>query len=162
RGDDELVGGDGADLLSGGRGSDKLEGGSGIDKIEGGRGQDSIYGGDGADILAGGEDADNFYFKALSEGGDTFTDFQSGVDKVVLSREAFGFNKITGEASALTEADVSWVVDGAAMSTTATLIWNAGLGTLSYDPDGSGAAEAVLLATFQQGTALVLSDIWTA
>ncbi|MFN8734802.1 MAG: hypothetical protein ACK5ZD_16770 [Hyphomonadaceae bacterium] len=84
------------------------------------------------------------------------------IDKVVLSREAFGFNKITGEASALTESDVSWVVDGAAMSTTATLIWNAGLGTLSYDPDGSGAAEAVLLATFQQGAALVLSDIWTA
>ncbi|MFN9009934.1 MAG: hypothetical protein ACK5WH_12465 [Hyphomonadaceae bacterium] len=102
------------------------------------------------------------YCSAKTTGDGNRRRFGLNIDKVVLSREAFGFNKITGEASALTESDVSWVVDGAAMSTTATLIWNAGLGTLSYDPDGSGAAEAVLLATFQQGAALVLSDIWTA
>jgi hypothetical protein len=97
----------------------------------------------------------------LGEGGDTYTDFQSGIDKVVLSREGFGLNGISGEMAALTDGNVSWVVDGAATASIATFIWNASAGTLSYDPDGTGAAEAVLLATFQQGASLVLSDIWS-
>ncbi|MEG4247975.1 calcium-binding protein, partial [Microcoleus sp. Pol10D4] len=51
---------------------------------------DIFSGGSGADILTGGAGADLFVYKATGEGGDTITDFTSGVDKFEFSASAFG------------------------------------------------------------------------
>ena len=69
---------------------------------------DSIAGGGGADILTGGSGADLFIYKAPSEGGDTITDFTSGVDKLQFSANAFGnltttnFDGVSGSAPDIT------------------------------------------------------------
>jgi Ca2+-binding RTX toxin-like protein len=51
---------------------------------------DIFSGGSGADILTGGAGADLFVYKAVGEGGDSITDFTSGVDKFEFSASAFG------------------------------------------------------------------------
>jgi Ca2+-binding RTX toxin-like protein len=76
---DNLSGGDGADILHGGLGADSLSGGNGNDTIDGGEGDDQIQGGAGADILTGGNGNDTYYvdraddlaFENASEGTDT-------------------------------------------------------------------------------------------
>lgn len=59
--DDELRGGDGADLLLGGRGADLIVGERSDDVANGGRGRDTIRGGDGADRIDGASGADHLY-----------------------------------------------------------------------------------------------------
>ncbi|MEG5066036.1 cadherin-like domain-containing protein, partial [Microcoleus sp. B3-A4] len=51
---------------------------------------DIFSGGSGADLLTGGAGADLFVYKATGEGGDSITDFTSGVDKFEFSASAFG------------------------------------------------------------------------
>ncbi len=69
---------------------------------------DSLEGGGGADILTGGSGADLFIYKAPVEGGDTITDFASGVDKLQFSANAFGnltttnFDGVSGSAPDIT------------------------------------------------------------
>lgn len=52
--------------------------------ITGGDGADTIHGGVGADLVTGGKGADSFVFDQLADGGDTITDFTTGVDKIDL------------------------------------------------------------------------------
>ncbi len=54
---DNLSGGEGADVLNGGYGNDRLEGGAGNDQLDGGRGSDLLIGGDGDDALVAASDA---------------------------------------------------------------------------------------------------------
>ena len=81
---DALFGGEGNDTLDGGDGQDYLYGNDGNDMIIGGAGDDEIKGGKGADILEGGEGSDTFIYDRLTEGGDTITDFEVGVDVLDL------------------------------------------------------------------------------
>jgi Ca2+-binding RTX toxin-like protein len=60
-GDDEITGGDGADIIFGQGGDDEIMGDDGADTIEGGAGIDTIFGGDGADIIDGGTGADDIF-----------------------------------------------------------------------------------------------------
>ncbi len=88
--------------------ADILNGGSGADTLNGGFGADTLTGGFGADILTGGSGADLFIYKAPGEGGDTITDFTSGLDKFQFSANAFGnltttnFNGVSGSAPDIT------------------------------------------------------------
>ncbi len=84
RGDDFLFGNAGHDRLLGGSGADYLDGGSGSDFLSGGSGMDQLVGGLSDDILTGGEDADQFIFAQYNNGGDTITDFETGVDLLVM------------------------------------------------------------------------------
>ena len=52
--------------------------------INGGGGNDLIVGGDGTDTLTGGAGDDFFDFNALSEIGDTITDFETGANGDML------------------------------------------------------------------------------
>jgi Ca2+-binding RTX toxin-like protein len=70
-------------ILIGGTRGETLVGSSGDDRIEGGRGNDTLTGGLGAD---------RFVFSA-SDGSDTITDFQSGVDKLFF--QGFAASQIT-------------------------------------------------------------------
>jgi Ca2+-binding RTX toxin-like protein len=51
---------------------------------------DTFIAGGGADVLTGGAGADLFVYKATGEGGDTITDFTSGVDKFQFTASVFG------------------------------------------------------------------------
>ena len=58
KGDDELIGADGADMIFGGAGDDKIKGGGGTDEMHGGPGADRINGGGGSDVIYGQPDVD--------------------------------------------------------------------------------------------------------
>jgi Ca2+-binding RTX toxin-like protein len=162
------------DALFGNNDAGQVYGFLGNDTLVGWDGNDTIYGGAGGDQLTGGNGADDFFYLAwrdqtniygtreLAEGGDTFADFTSGSDKIILSRYWFGFGNIGGPAAALTETQANFVTNGTVATSRPSLIWNAGLRTLSFDADGNGLTQAVLLGTFKQGATLTLGDIWTA
>ncbi|MGV6850521.1 MAG: calcium-binding protein [Marinibacterium sp.] len=94
-GNDRLYGNGGNDWLGGGRGNDGLWGGSGNDTLlgkdgddtlDGGSGNDILQGGEGQDILTGGAGADVFYFVEgdSNDVNDTITDFEVGVDTIII------------------------------------------------------------------------------
>jgi Ca2+-binding RTX toxin-like protein len=122
--------------------------GGGHDVLTGGDGADLIVGGGGADSLTGGAGADTFRYDAASDSiglADLIGDFQSGLDRIDLSRidadtiaggnQAFswiGSNAFSGSAGELRtyEADGYRLVEG--------------------DTDGNGLADFVI--GFQIGT----------
>jgi Ca2+-binding RTX toxin-like protein len=129
--------------------------GGGHDVLTGGDGADLIVGGGGSDSLTGGAGADTFRYDAASDSvglADLIGDFQSGLDRIDLSRidanansdgnQAFswiGSNAFSGSAGELRtyEADGYRLVEG--------------------DTDGNGLADFVI--GFQVGTSpLVQSD----
>ncbi|MCR9140411.1 MAG: M10 family metallopeptidase C-terminal domain-containing protein [Alphaproteobacteria bacterium] len=81
-------------MLDGANGWDRLYGRQGDDTLIGGNGGDMLYGNAGADIMSGGTTAqrDRFiYFRdtdtGVGEGNrDVITDFQSGTDRIEISR----------------------------------------------------------------------------
>jgi Ca2+-binding RTX toxin-like protein len=171
---ENIWGSDFDDVLSGDNLAGQVYGFAGNDRLSGLDGEDYFYGGQGFDTLTGGAGVDNFFFLSWNdhfnqfgtlepyEGGDTFTDFTSGTDKIILSRYWFGFGNIDGPAAALTETHANFVTNGAVTTGRPSLIWNNANRTLSFDADGNGATQAVLLGTFQAGATLALGDIWTA
>ncbi len=136
---------------------------AGNDILDGRGGNDVFYGGTGTDTIATGSGADDiFYLRYETEGGDTITDFAHGVDHITLSRYWFGFGNVAGPAAALTNTDADFITSGTtSISTKPTFFWNDLTKVLQFDPDGSGAAAAVTIATLT-GATFTLSDIWTA
>jgi hypothetical protein len=59
--------------------------GDGNDTLRGGDGNDNLWGMLGSNTLTGGAGADRFYTSRMVVGNDTVTDFEVGVDKLVLS-----------------------------------------------------------------------------
>ncbi len=57
----------------------------GNDTLIGGTGNDNLWGMQGNNTLTGGAGADRFYVSRMVAGNDTVTDFEVGVDKLVLS-----------------------------------------------------------------------------
>jgi Ca2+-binding RTX toxin-like protein len=86
---DRLFGGDGDDTVLGGAGNDALWGNAGDDRMMGGSGDDMLVGGVGTDYMTGGTGADAFVFQA-GGGNDRVIDFETGVDKLVLSSTITG------------------------------------------------------------------------
>lgn len=64
------------------------------DRIIGTVGANVIAGGSGSDTLTGGQGADTFVYNALSEGGDTITDFAPGSDHLQFSKSAFSSSAV--------------------------------------------------------------------
>jgi Ca2+-binding RTX toxin-like protein len=83
-GDDVILGGKGNDTISGDEGDDALVGNDGKDNLNGGEGDDELTGGLGNDSLTGGLGEDQFIFSG-KVGKDIITDFEQGVDTIVLS-----------------------------------------------------------------------------
>jgi Ca2+-binding RTX toxin-like protein len=84
---DTIFGVEGNDTISGGAAQDYLYGGIGDDNISGDAGNDFLIGGAGSDILTGGTDSDRFVYFAMTDAGDTITDFDVSAtgDKLNLS-----------------------------------------------------------------------------
>ncbi|MBD2200485.1 putative Ig domain-containing protein [Calothrix parietina] len=85
-GNDTLIGGDGNDILNGGVGDDNLTGGDGNDILLGQAGNDVLTGGFGSDKLTGGTGNDLFVYTSLGDAGDTITDFELGLDQIVVKQ----------------------------------------------------------------------------
>ena len=153
---DGLFADDSGVVLDGGAGHDLLVGGAGLDVLIGGTGDDTLEGGLGLDILTGGIGADSFVLN-WNDGPDIVTDFQPGVDKIVLGD---GFN------------NAPFGTDGVLWTGTQppTQYPYAGHDMLFYDTDDHQLfqvshawnspyeAELTLLATFSNGAQLQAGD----
>lgn len=87
---DRLTGDDQGNRLEGDAGNDTLSGAAGNDTLSGGGGDDRLGGGRGSDLLEGGLGSDQFVFNTGS-GSDFVTDFQNGIDRIVIATGAEGF-----------------------------------------------------------------------
>ena len=91
-----ITGNESDNVLSGAGGGDTIYGSGGNDTIRGGLGGDTLDGGAGNDTLTGGGVGgrgghDTFYYSSPSEGGDTITDFTSGIDFLQFFATSFNF-----------------------------------------------------------------------
>ncbi|MDZ7963062.1 MAG: choice-of-anchor I family protein [Aulosira sp. DedQUE10] len=170
-GNDNLYGEDGNDALLGGNGNDTLYGGSGNDALEGGNGNDNLYGedgndallgadgddllvgGKGRDILTGGSNSDRFYLTGTGE-FDTIIDFNSNVDKIVISKSEFSLSQAPGTldpglfrtgTKATTESD--------------RFIYDRLRGNLFFDADGTGSTAQIQIGQLFNRAALTSTDI---
>ncbi len=74
---------DSNDIINGQGGNDTLSGLSGDDILRGGAGDDFFNGGQGNDTIAGGTGSDRF-FLATNNGSEIVTDFENGIDLIVM------------------------------------------------------------------------------
>lgn len=103
----------------------------------GAEGNDRLIGGLGEDTLTGGDGNDTFVFNTQLNGKvDTITDFTSGADKIELSRDVF--TSLLEQTSNLEEY----------------IKHDKTTGEISYDPDATGAANAIIFAKIQENTEL--------
>jgi Ca2+-binding RTX toxin-like protein len=133
-----------------------LFGGGGHDTLFGGDGNDLILGGGGADGLTGGAGADTFRYDAASDssGGlhDLIGDFQTGLDKIDLSR-------IDANTHAEGNQAFSWIGSnafsgtGAASAGELRVFDDNGRQRIEGDTNGDGVADLVIL--LQVGSAPV-------
>ena len=142
--------------INGGTGNDILIGGNGQDQLSGGGGNDTLIGGLGNDTLRGGTGEDRFVFNTPSGGVDTILDFSG--DKIAISKSGF-LGGLAGLGGSL--PDATWLVTGSAPTANTNahgqFLYNTSTGALSWDADGSGAGQAVQIATLTGAPALNLS-----
>ncbi len=135
-------------------GNDTLKGGAFSDRLDGGFENDKIAGRGGKDILTGGPGADKFYYYAVSELGDTITDFTTS-DFFYFKSSAFG-NATVGTCTA---ANFWSNTTGLAHDTDDRFIYDTKEDRLWFDKDGTGPAKPVLVTDFAYDVALTRADI---
>lgn len=149
------------DLLNeyalGSDGADSLKGGGGDDFFDGGKGNDTLNGGYGNNDLIGGEGNDTFVFDhdPISGESNIIEDFTVGQDKIWLKAEIFNISDLgTLKAEAFTTGTN-------AVLESQRLIYDTLTGTLYFDADGSGTADAAMeIATFSNKPLLTATDFW--
>lgn len=157
-GKDRLSGGNGADVLGGGGGNDRLHGNAGADRLIGGAGRDVLNGGLGRDTLAGGKGADDFVFSSKGWAHrDTVTDFARVADDVLFQDSVFSalHHKADGHLRAS-----EFRAGTAAQDGNDHVIYHRATGRLWYDEDGKGGKAKMLIAEFDDGTALQANDVF--
>ena len=140
-----------------------IDGNAAANVLNGGAGNDVLTGGGGNDTLVGGLGSDFFVFIVAANATsnrDTVADFQSGLDKIQLSRSVF---TALGTASATLSEGQFWSGAGVVKGHDANdrVLYNTSTGALYYDADGSGSAAAVqiaLIGTSSHG-AVLFSDL---
>lgn len=153
--DDDVSADQGADSLEGGAGDDVLRGDGGADTIEGGLGRDWIEGGAGQDVLIGGEGADSLVFRSRGTAdADVVQDFVSGEDRLWLATGWRGLPATGINARHFLAGDG---VD-AAVTLVQRLLYDTATGILRYDPDGSGAQAAEVVAVLAGQATLTWHD----
>jgi len=131
-----------------------IEGNAAANVLNGGDGNDILMGGGGNDTLVGGSGSDSFVFKVApnaSSNLETVIDFQSGLDKIQLSRSVF---TALGTASATLTQGQFWSGAGVVTGHDADdrVLYNTTTGALYYDADGSGSVAAVQIALIGTST----------
>lgn len=144
KGIENLIAGDYDDTLAGSKDANAIDGRDGNDTIDGGLGNDTLAGGAGADRFV-------FSTKPATSNVDTISDFETGVDKIVLSKKIF--SKIAGASDYLAFGATS-------DSATHHLIYDGTTGLLRYDADGNGTkSQPVAIALIGTNLSLTTSDI---
>jgi Ca2+-binding RTX toxin-like protein len=156
-GAESIAGGPKGDVLRGRGGNDTLEGSGGDDRLKGGKGADLIDGGDGDDSLAGGRGRDVFRFADTpdSDAADVVTDFRSGRDGIELDGDVFA--ALPGGL-----LDAGMFRSGQAKDGDDYILYDRASGALSYDADGSGNDDPVVVATLAGGKRMSHDDIVVA
>lgn len=145
---DSLYGLDGNDILYGKENNDSLDGGSG---------NDLLIGGADIDTLTGGQGTDRFRFYDSSEAGDFIEDFSvSEGDQLQIYSQGFNGDFVT---SGFLDAS-KFILGAAAQDANDRLIYNSSNGRLYFDPDGSGSATQVHIATLTGSPILASDDIF--
>lgn len=166
-GSDTLAGAGGDDMIQGGRDGDLLFGGAGDDTIAPGHGADTVEGGDGNDRLfsssdgatiSGGLGRDQFVFLNNELGRTLITDFESGVDHLLIGTlYATGYgvpgrlpdDRLSVGTAVGPQGQFVLVYDGVADET--MLVWD------RNGSDPAGGVDAV--AFFSGNVSLLASDI---
>lgn len=132
----------------------ELTGNVAANSLDAREGNDLIDGKEGADVLTGGLGADTFAFTtALGAGNvDQIVDFTAGADRIALDDSIFS-GLIPGAL-----APEAFVTGTAAADADDRIIHDPATGSLLFDADGAGGAEAVLFATLQPNLVLTASD----
>jgi VCBS repeat-containing protein len=128
--------------------------GGGHDILTGGDGADLIVGGGGSDALTGGAGADTFRYDAASDSiglADLIGDFQSGLDRIDLSR-------IDANVDADGNQAFSWIGSNAFSGVAGELrsFDQGGYRWVEGDTDGNGTGDLVI--ALQPGAPLVQGD----
>jgi Ca2+-binding RTX toxin-like protein len=160
-GDGQTINGTtGNDSLIGTAGNDTIKALAGHDTLAGGDGNDWLQGGGWSDTMTGGAGADSYVFEAAGTATvDRVTDFATGTDELVFDNLYF---TALGTESAWAAGDTRFYAAAGAVAghdTDDRLIYNTSTGSLYYDPDGSGASAAQIVATFQGNPAIAASDV---
>ncbi|MET1755133.1 hypothetical protein ABVV53_06645 [Novosphingobium sp. RD2P27] len=117
-----------------------------VEETAGTEGSDLIYGRGGSDIITGGSGADVFVFDMNLPRTSllTITDFHAGEDRFALAFSAPGGIGTSGTF----EASAFWSGEGvkAAHDADDRVIYDTASGKLYFDPDGTGSAQATLVA----------------
>jgi Ca2+-binding RTX toxin-like protein len=141
----------------------QITGTSKDDKLTGWEQDDIFTGLGGNDTLTGGGGSDRFVFSSGSAVGntvtianlgiDTITDFQVGIDSIVLDPQIFGTNR----------SFESVTTDGAAALSSASIVYNSANGNLFYNPNGfdAGFGTGGQFAILSNKVALTGNDIKT-
>jgi Ca2+-binding RTX toxin-like protein len=150
KGNDRL---DGSDLAN------DLRGFGGADRLIGDDGDDRLYGGTGRDTLTGGAGLDDFVFGSIKDVGDVITDWISGnqfhgVDQIHINSN-FGGGLVDG---LLDPSQFRAKAGAAAVDANDRFIYDTTTKKLWFDPDGKGAALAVMVAVVK-GDAMTYDDI---
>ena len=148
------------DSINGSNFDDILLGFKGDDNIIGRGGDDNIGGDLGNDTLTGGEGADRFIFNSKLNKNfnvDTITDFETGVDKIVLQSSLF--KKLGGSVT----TDEIWFKDlGDTQTKSEYLVFESSTGTLSYDADANGKSMPIKIAIIGVNIDLQSTDLLIA
>jgi Ca2+-binding RTX toxin-like protein len=157
-----ILGNSARNTLDGGLGDDTLDGGAGNDVLLGGNGDDQLIGGNGVDVLTGGDGADHFLFDKLLRRTniDTITDFESGIDKILLDDAIF--KKLISDSDFSDNFFIRSIVGPAsAQDQNDFIVFDLESSKLYYDADGSGQRSVpVLFATLTGVSDLSHGDFW--
>ena len=141
-GRDDLWGGSGHDYLYGGDGNDYLDGEDGDDTLAGGNGRDEMWGGDGYDI-----------FELTGTGVDQINDFNVGIDTIQLNSY-----ELPGLATGTLSAS-QFIVGDEPLDSDDHVLYDSSYDELLYDADGSGDADAIVIARVNSDLYLTNTDI---
>jgi serralysin len=140
---------------TGGSGNDTLKGNAVRNVLKGGAGNDRLYGFEGNDVLSGGAGKDVFVFntKPGRVNLDRITDFSVRDDTIRLENAVF--TKL-GKPGKL-PASAFWT-GKKAHDASDRIIYDKAHGALYYDPDGTGKAAKIMIATLSKGLDITCSD----
>jgi Ca2+-binding RTX toxin-like protein len=144
QGIDRIFGNVGLDFLSGGDDDDALFGGGQSDFLQGNRGNDTLSGGKGNDFLLGGEGSDKFLFNSPGFGVDQVEDYTHREDILQIKASNFGLSLPSGRLP-----ETRFTFGSTATTRNQRFIYQRSSGGLFFDPDGTGRAEQILIATLE-------------
>jgi len=158
-GNDSIQGNVFNNILQGLGGDDKIFGDNGNDRLLGGSGNDVLNGGLGNDTMTGGFGLDAFVFNtALNaiQNVDHITDFYVPGDTIRLENAV-----MTGLGTAIGFLAAAKFWTGIkAHDADDRIIYDATTGSLSYDPDGTGAGTAVKFAILDSKPPIAANDFY--